>query len=452
MRQIVIVGNGIAGITAARDLRKRCDDEILVISGESDHFYSRTALMYIYMGHMRYQDTKPYENFFWDKNRIRLARTWIETADVANQQLIDVGGQHYPYDALLLACGSKSRRFGWPGQNLRGVQGLYNLQDLERMEERTGRDGEHVERAVIVGGGLIGIEMAEMLLSRGIAVTFLVRESTWMQRVTPPEESEMINAEIRRHGIDLRLATELERIESDASGGVRAVVTTDGEEIPCQFVGLTIGVEPNVDWLRGGELEIDRGILVDPYLRTNIDDVYAIGDCAQLREPPPGRRPVEPLWYTGRMMGQAVASTLAGEPQIYDPGLWFNSAKFLDLEWQVYGTVGQQPREGEETLFWRHADGGKSLRINYRADTLEVVGFNVMGIRYRQEACEAWLRERRTMPWVLENLGAANFDPELYAQHEGELVAQWNAQRPNDAVTLRRKRGLWNLLSLRRAS
>lgn len=447
-QQIVIIGNGVAGITAARHVRKRSDHEILVISGESDHFFSRTALMYIYMGHMGYEQTKPYEDFFWEKNRIQLLDAWVEAVEPGEKRIRLSNGQHVPYDALVIASGSKSNKFGWPGQDLQGVQGLYSLQDLESMEKFT----HGIDHAVVVGGGLIGVEMSEMLHSRGIPVTFLVREKSWMDFAFPAEESAMINREIRANGIDLRLATEIERILPDKRGRVRAAVTKDGEEIACQFLGLTVGVSPNVSFLKDSGIELDRGVLVDDHLRTNFDDVYALGDCAQLREPKPGRRPIEPLWYTGRIMGHTVAQTICGEPTPYDPGIWFNSAKFFDLEWQVYGQVPAEPPEGVETLYWEHPEGGKALRINYRSSDRAVLGFNVMGIRYRQELCEAWIRDEKPLDFVLENLGAANFDPEFYAQHERDLVELYNQKHPDQPLKLRRKRGLRGFMQLLKAS
>lgn len=450
MRQIVILGNGVAGITAARHIRKRSNDEILVISGESDHFFSRTALMYIYMGHMAYENTKPYEDFFWKENRIRLLRTWIEGVDTEAKKLKAAGGRNIEYDVLILATGSKSNKFGWPGQDLRGVQGLYNLQDLALMEEYT----EGIGRAVVVGGGLIGIEMTEMLHSRNIPVTFLVRESSWMKHAFPAEESELINQEIRDNGIDYRLSTELDSIVGDNSGRVRAAKTKDGEEIPCQFLGLTVGVSPNIDFLRSSNIELDRGVLVNDQLRTNVADVYAIGDCAQIREPKPGRRPVEPLWYTGRMMGETVARVLTDESErAYDPGRWFNSAKFFDLEWQVYGDVPSRCPDDQDSIFWSHPSGKKSLRVQYSKEgDRPVIGFQTMGIRYRHEVCEEWLEAKRPLAWVLENLGVANFDPELYRQHEKDLIAVYNQKYPEDSVKLKRKRGLRGLFQLRRAS
>lgn len=450
MRKIVILGNGIAGITAARHIRKRSDDEILVISGESDHFYSRTALMYIYMGHMTYEHTKPYEDWFWAKNRIRLLRAWVRGLDPAKKLLHLANGSSVAYDVLILATGSKSNKFGWPGQDLDGVQGLYGLEDLETMEEFTAG----VDRAVVVGGGLIGIEMVEMLRSRDIPVTFLVREEKWMDFAFPPEEADMVGRHIGDHGVDLRLGTEVERIEGDERGRARSVVIKGtGEEIACGFVGLTVGVSPNVDFLRGVDgLDIDRGVLVDEYLRTSLDDVYALGDCAQVREPAPGRRPVEALWYVGRRMGQTVARTVTGVETVYDAGVWFNSAKFMDIEYQVYGKITPRPEAGEATLHWQHDDGKRSIRLQYREDDLRILGFNLMGVRYRHETCQQWITEGRDLPYVLENLGAANFDPELYEQHESELVQRFNERYPDRAVELKRKRGLAGWWRLRKPS
>ena len=127
MRKIAIIGNGISGITAARHLRKRGSDEIVVISGETDHFFSRTALMYIYMGHMTYEHTKPYEDWFWTKNNIQLMRGWVQELNPETKTLYLSDGKSLTYDVLIIATGSKSNKFGWPGQDLPGVQGLYNF-------------------------------------------------------------------------------------------------------------------------------------------------------------------------------------------------------------------------------------------------------------------------------------------------------------------------------------
>ncbi len=429
-KHVVIIGNGIAGVTAARFIRKLSDFRITMISAETDHFYARTALMYIYMGHLRYRDTKPYEDDFWAKNCIDLVRGYVTQIDTDNKEVHVGGGRALGYDVLLIATGSHSNTFGWPGQDLDGVQGLYGIPDLVTMERWT--DG--IRRAVIVGGGLIGIEMAEMLHTRRIPVTFLVREQGYMDYLLPPEESEMIHAEIREHHIDLRLATELKAILPDESGRVRTVVTHDGEEIPCQFVGLTVGVHPNTDVASESKVATNRGVLVDAFFETNIPDVYAAGDCAEFQDDGIGHRRIEQLWYTGRKHGKAVAQMICGRRTPYDRGVFFNSAKFFTVEYQTYGDIKPQPEAGTETMVWQEVKQKKLVRISYAAEPApakaggRVLGFNLFGVRYRQDVCERWILEGRSIDYVLQHLRQANFDPEFHRRYEHAVVQAYHAR------------------------
>lgn len=442
MERVVIIGNGVAGVTAARYIRKMSDNPITIISAESKHFFSRTALMYVYMGHMRFKEIKPYEDFFWDKNRLNLIQAYVETVDTANKKLTLSNGKTVEYDVLILATGSQYNKFNWPGQDLDGVNGLYSLQDLEYMEYYS----KDTNKAVIVGGGLIGIEMAEMFMSRGIEVTFLVRETSYWRNVLPPQESEMVNRHIGEHHVDLRLGTELKEIISDENGRVRAVVTSAGDTVECQFVGLTAGVHPNVAFLKDSGIETDRGILVDEYLQTNVKDVYALGDCAQLRTPPAGRKPIEAVWYVGKMMGETVAFTITGQPRKYDPGLWFNSAKFFDIEYQVYGDVPAKIPEEIESLYWEGPEGKRSVRINWNRATGAVTGFNLMGVRYRHRVCEKWIADQTPIEEVIANLKAANFDPEFYAKTEGQIARAYAKLTGKPAPSQKSKSGLWSFI------
>lgn len=424
-KHIVTIGNGISGITCARNLRKLTKHRITIVSGESDHFFSRTALMYIYMGHMKFEHTKPYEDHFWKKNSIDLVKNFVERVDTQNKLLLFRDGSSIHYDLLVLATGSKSNKFGWPGQDLKGVQGLYHLQDLEQMEENT----KNISRAVIVGGGLIGIEMAEMLRSRNIQVTFLVREKNFWDNVLPLEEAKMINRHILEHHIDLRLDAELKEIKGDSNGGVHSIITKKGEEIPCEFVGLTVGVSPNIDFLKNSGIETDRGVLVNEYFETNVQCVYAIGDCAQFHVPPEGRRPIEQVWYTGRMHGETLAKIICGERLAYSPGHWFNSAKFLDIEYQTYGWVGNVLKENEKTFYWEHPNGKISFRAVYDKISERLIGINVFGIRMRHEVFDQWLSEGRKVDYVMAHLHEANFDPEFFKQYENSISELFNKNK-----------------------
>lgn len=433
MRTIVIVGNGISGITAARHIRKRSDDRIVVVSAETPYFFSRTALMYVYMGHMKFEHTQPYENWFWEKNRIELVQDYVESVDATKRVLHLKEKSNISFDVLILATGSKSNKFGWPGQDLPGVQGLYSFQDLQLLEANTHgpkakEEERKVKRAVIVGGGLIGVELAEMLLTRGIAVTFLVREGRFWGNVLPKEEGELVARHVKEHHVDLRFETELDSIQAGPDGRVQKILTKAGEEIECELVGLTAGVSPNVDFLKGGEIEVQRGIMIDQSLQTNVEGIYAIGDCAQMHEAVPGRRPIEQVWYTGRMMGEAVAKTVTGETTRYAPGPWFNSAKFFDIEYQTYGTVMPTLSEGHTDFYWEHPEGKICLKVVLEEKGRKLLGVNIFGIRLRHELLDAWLRADRSADYFMEHFRDANFDPEFFRDYAPEILELYNAK------------------------
>ena len=430
MEHIVIIGNGISGVTLARHVRKLSDKRITIISAETDFFFSRTALMYIYMGHMKFEHTQPYEDWFWKKNRIELKKGYVKQVETDTKTLHFAEGDTLQYDKLIIATGSKPNKFGWPGQDLEGALGMYHKQDLEKLEKYA-PNKETCKRAVIVGGGLIGIELAEMLNSRSIPVTFLVREDSFWNGVLPGGESAMINRHIKNHHIDLRLSTNLKAINSDENGKVKSVIIEEtGEELECNVVGLTAGVAPNIDFLKDSGIELGRGVKVNRFLETNIPDIYSIGDCAEQHEPIGNRRPIEAVWYTGRMMGETLAQTICGNPTEYKPGHWFNSAKFLDIEYQTYGWVfGERGRpEHEKHFHWKHEDDTKCITVAYDKNTNEFLGINTFGIRMRHENFDKWLTEKRDVDYVMNHLSEANFDPEFYSRFETEILKAYTNQ------------------------
>lgn len=421
---VVIIGNGITGVTAAREVRKRQPRwRITMISAESEHHWSRPALMYVYMGHMRLQDTQPYPDHFWAKNRIDLVRAHVSGIDVSSRTLTFAGGGAMTYDELLVATGSQPNRFGWPGQDLARVQGMYSLQDLELLEQNS----VGLSHAVIVGGGLIGIELAEMLHSRGVHVTFLVREERYWSNILPTEESRIIERVIAAEGIDLRLGTELAEIHGDERGEACAVTTSAGDRIACQLVGLTAGVRPNLSAVAGSAIETGRGVLVDDTLATSAPHVWAAGDCAEIRRPEGARNLMQQVWYTGRLQAEVAAANICGDEAPYEPGIWFNSAKFFDLEWQTYGMVPSRPGEGQRSLYWEAPDQRTCMRLVANGDgTLH--SMHAFGIRYRHRVCEGWIRDRLPISEVLERLPEANFDPEFYKRHERQIAAAMRSQ------------------------
>jgi len=433
MEHIVIIGNGIAGVTAARHIRKLSDKKITIISAETNYFFSRTALMYVYMGHMRWKDIEPYEHWFWEKNRLELKNAYVSKIETDTKTLHFKEGGNMQYDRLIIASGSTTNTFGWEGLDSDGVVGMVTKQDLEQIEKYAPNNKE-CPRAVLVGGGLIGVELAEMLRTRNIEVTFLIREENFWNSVLPEDEAAMISRHVTSHGVAIHNNTNLDKIIADANGKVKAVITKEtGEEIPCSMVGICTGVKPNITFLEGSGIETDKGVLVNRKLETNVKDVYAIGDCAQQQQAIGNRKPIEAVWYTGRMMGETVAQTICGNSFEYNPGHWFNSAKFFDIEYQTYGWVFSDQKEYETHFHWHHQDDTKCITIAYHKETREFLGINTFGIRMKHEVFNRWLLEHQNVDFVVKNLKEANFDPEFYTHYEKEILQQFQQHQPVNA-------------------
>ena len=194
--------------------------------------------------------------------------------------------------------------------------------------------------------------------------------------------------------------------------------------------GLTAGVSPNLSALAGSGIPVGRGVLVDAGFRTSVPNIFAAGDCAEIVAPDGGRNRLEQLWYTGKMHGLVAGRNMAGGAESYDRGIWFNSAKFFDLEWHTYGQVPGalvQPTPGPgRTLYWEHADRRHAFRLVM--DQGAVIGVNALGIRFRHRTCERWIAEQRPAAYVLEHLQEAVFDPEFQRRHAADITASLQEQ------------------------
>ena len=293
MMRYVIVGNGVAGVEAAFAIRERYsaeEAEITLISGETDYFFSRTALMYAYMDIMERRELEPYERGFYEAQSIRRVRDWVSQIDPAAKTIATKSGHTMAYDKLLLAVGAKPRLFPWEGIDAAqdGVVHFVSMQDLDACERLT----PSTQRAVVVGGGLIGIELVECLIHHKVPVTFLVREPYYWPIALHSQEGELVSKHIREHGVDLRHEEELAKVDIDPQGRVSAIHTNLGDVIPCQMLGVCVGVAANIEWLRtsGAELELGRGIKVNRSFQTSNADIYAAGDLSLIHISEPTRR------------------------------------------------------------------------------------------------------------------------------------------------------------------
>jgi NADPH-dependent 2,4-dienoyl-CoA reductase/sulfur reductase-like enzyme len=414
----VIVGNGVAGIEAALGLRARDSDaRITLVSDEHEHFFSRPALMYVFAGQTSLRDTEPYDRGLYGRMRFERRSTRVARVEAAGHALVLADGSRLGYDRLLLAVGSRSRSAPWPGAEGPGLHAFVTLRDLEALD----REARRGMRAAVLGGGLVGVEVAEVLRDRGLHVSFVIREAWYFPVALDRNEATLVAGHLRRHGVDVRLGATVEAVVRGGDGKVRAVRLAAGDEVAADLAVSAIGVVPNTSFLEGGEVALaaNGAIETDDSLRTSARDVWAAGDCANVTWHDGSRRP-EQLWYTARDQGRVAARSMLGDSVVYRRGTFYNSAKFFDIEYTTVGRVpagvgpdGEPvpPPAGLRTWFQRVPGRFESQRILAEED--RVVGFSLLGSRWNHEPLLEWIHERRGLAWVLEHLGEAQFDEEL---------------------------------------
>ena len=420
--KIVIVGNGVAGITCAMSARQRDPDaSITVISGETEYFFSRTAWMYSYMDMMTRRDLEPHDRSAYAKQRIELVRDWVIDMDPdARTVTLEKGGAR-SWDRLVFAVGAAPNMFPWKGVDRikEGKVHLVSMQDLDDCERLTPSTRE----AVVIGGGLIGIELVECLLFHGVKTSFLVREPWYWPMAIGEEEATFVGAHMREHGVDLRLSEEMVEAHVDGSGRVKSVTTSAGNELPCQLLGIAAGVHPAIERLKqfSSAPELGRGIIVDERLETSIPGVFACGDCAEIH--PTGGDPYgELIWYSAKRQGKLVgAHNLFGDDVPYVPPLFFNSSKFFEIEYTTVGEIMKAPA-GTPTIYLKAPNKPLSVRIVH--DGEQVQGFNMLGSRWNHEILERWIRERRSPEFVVAHLREAQYDAEFNRANLSALVRQ----------------------------
>lgn len=412
-----IVGNGVCGMEAAAALRARDEDaRISLVSDEHEHLFSRPALMYVFCGQLRLQDTEPHDRGFYERMRFERVRGRVRALDAASRRLTLEDGRELAAERLLLAVGSRARPAPWPGSEGPGLHYFVTLRDLEGLD----RDAQPGRRAVVVGGGLIGVEVAEILHRRGLHVTFVIRESWYFPLALDANESTLVAEHMRAAGIDVRLGATVEAVVRDSGGRLRGV-RAGGAEIAADLVVSAIGVVPNTGFLAGSGLALSQGgaIEVDEALRTSAPGVWAAGDCANVTWADGSRRP-EQLYYTARDQGRVAAQSMLGDAAAYRRGAAYNSAKFFDIEWTTAGEVPagidwddapNAPAPGVRTWFQRVPGRTESQRIVVRDG--RVVGFNMLGSRWDHEALLRFVEDGRDLDFVLAHLREAQFDEEF---------------------------------------
>jgi 3-phenylpropionate/trans-cinnamate dioxygenase ferredoxin reductase component len=309
---IVIVGAGLTGGTAAKALRKGgFTGEMLILAEEPSLPFGRPPLTKGYLrGEEDLSGWKVAPSEWYKAHQIQFMPAKVSALDPVARLVKLESGDAIAYERLLLATGGQNRRFEVPGAHLPGIHQLRTIAECDAIK-RAAKPGV---RAVVVGSGFIGSEVAASLRQLGLRVTSVMRGKAPLEAVLGPEVAAIFGAIHREAGIDL--VTEDEVVRFEGSLRVERVVTKNGRRIPCDLVIVAVGIEPNVGCLKGSKIATKDGILVDATCRTNVAGVFAAGDVANHLHPIFGRVRVE-HYNNAEKQAAAAAKSMLGSRASY---------------------------------------------------------------------------------------------------------------------------------------
>ena len=321
----LIIGGGIAGVTAAGELRRLLpNSSIGIISDENYPLYSRVLLPHYVRGKI------PREKVFF-KDWQWYAERGIDVYRGRTAARLDVGGHRatvddgieVSYGKLLIAAGGRPRKLPVPGADSPGVLPFRTLDDADRIVRAL--DGlslrpENEREAAIIGGGLIGLEFPPIFRDRGFRTSFIIREPRFWNWLWDDVSGEILESTLTANGVKLYNSEECQMIVGDnpstslrAGSGIRAVRTSSGREIPARILGFGVGIIPNLEFAASAGVTCERGVVTDEYLMTNVPDIFAAGDVAEFWNKDLGRRQFLGNWMNAQEQGRVAAANMAGE-------------------------------------------------------------------------------------------------------------------------------------------
>ena len=336
-RRHLLIGMGPGAVAAAEAIRGADEAaEIVVVGADPNGYYSRPGLAYYLADEVPEKWLRPFTAAEFARLRLTVINGRAAAIDPSGHRVTLESGRELDYDRLLIATGSTAIPARVPGAELDGVVKLDDLDDARDLIRRC----KDAKAAVVVGGGITALEIVEGLRAHGVHVDYFMRQDRYWRNVLSETESQVVEQGLRGEGVKVHNFTELAGILG-RDGRVTGVETGDGKQIPCELVAVAIGVRPRIELAQAAGLDCARGILVDDYLRSSAEDVYAAGDVAEAASHVTGRRTMEVLWNSAVLKGRAAGLNMATEQRtVYETGVPLNVTRLAGLHTTIIGTVG----------------------------------------------------------------------------------------------------------------
>jgi len=329
MKNYLIIGNGVAGTTAAEHIRKLDGDgKITMVTDEGAPFYYRVRLPEIISGDLRDEDLVARKDVWYKDQGIDLRlSTRVAGLEPGEKVAVSDKGDRFPYDVLLIAAGSHSFIPPMRGADKKGVFTLRSMKDaLDILAWAKG-----VESVVLIGGGLLGLEAGNALRKQGKKLTVVEFFPRLLPRQLDGDGAKRLQAMMEGMGFSFRLGAKTQEITGEDR--VTGVLLEGGEQLPGEMVIISAGVRPNLDLAKPLGLDVDKGIKVDDHLRTNQPGIFAAGDVAEFRGIPYG------IWTAAMEQGKTAGINMAGGDASYQGTTMANTLKVVGIDLASAGEI-----------------------------------------------------------------------------------------------------------------
>ncbi|BCS87199.1 NAD(P)/FAD-dependent oxidoreductase [Pseudodesulfovibrio sediminis] len=341
----VIIGNGIASIGAIEGIRKvDTTNEILVIGAEDSHAYGRPLISYLLAGKIGPERLALRPQDFYQKSNVSLMLgTRVTGIDTTTKTITTDQGDTVEFQHLLIATGGIPFSPSIPGTDGADVYNFTNLTHTQLLISKA----KEIKRAVVIGGGLIGLKAGESLFDRGVEVTILELSPRILSLAFDENAAALAGKRLEEVGLHVRCGVTAKDIQRDTDGRLKGIHLTDGDFLQCDAVVIAIGVVPNYDLAKNAAIEVDQGIRVDEHMHTSAEGVYAAGDVAQAKDLLFGEKRVIPIWTNAYNQGFCAGKNMAGCATEFTGSLSMNSISFYGLPTISVGRVN--PPEGDDS-------------------------------------------------------------------------------------------------------
>lgn len=340
----VIIGGCAAGTGAVEAIRDvDSTGTITVIAEEIFPQYSRPMISELVSGKVDMAKMLVRDEDFWIKHNVKslTGRTAIRITPEEKTVQLD-NGEKIIYNKLLLATGGKPFLPKMEGLDKDGVFTFTTLASAEHLIVKI--NNTHAKKVVIVGGGLIGVSVSEALVKRGLHVTLVEYKNNILSLILDGTSSKMVEAAIRKAGLNITTGLTVQKIIGTAKDDrvVGGVILTDGEQMQCDIVIIAIGVTPRIELTTGTDLRVNRGIIVDKYMQTNISDIFASGDVAEAYDFVTNENRQLPLWPLAHDQGKIAGYNMAGKKVAYTGGTNMSALKYYGIPMISIGLANPQ--------------------------------------------------------------------------------------------------------------